>query len=233
MPPKKKLFDPKEVTRPITSFNFIPLTQLEVETLRAQDQLDFCKRKIARQNEEKKRVEIALITNMAELVNATNRLVIVNTFEEAIETLGDQVETTAYKITKTKKKYKKRPIEWKEIAVHYQNTKSVDKTIVAYNLLETNPNVSTWAVLLGRWSKDVIKKSVIGEFFDNALADVVIKYFAHGVPMSNLILRSTLMQLMETHNRPDLLERLQYFDPRNVPGTQWFIRLGSSWCRFS
>ena len=58
MPPKKRI-DPKEVTRPITSFNFNPLTQLEVEALRTQDKLDCLQRQIVRQEEEEKRKEIA------------------------------------------------------------------------------------------------------------------------------------------------------------------------------
>ena len=36
---------------------------------------------------------------------------------------------------------------------------------------------------------------------------------------------------METHNRHDLLERSTPNDPRNVPGSHWFLRLGSSWCK--
>ena len=69
---------------------------------------------------------------------------------------------------------------------------------------------------------------VIGEYLDNALADIVNNYFRNGVPMSNLIIKTTLLQLMETHNRHDLLERCNPDDPRNVRGKQWFIRSGES-----
>jgi hypothetical protein len=101
MPPKKRInVDPKEVTRPITSFNFNPLTQLEVEALRTQDKLDHLQRQIARQEEEETRAEIASITKMTELVNATSRLDIVNTFAAAIETLAGQVEINTYKVSK-------------------------------------------------------------------------------------------------------------------------------------
>ena len=48
--------------------------------------------------------------------------------------------------------------------------------------------------------------------------------------MSDLIIKTTLMQLMETHNRPDLLKRMNINDPRNIHGEKWFIRIGASWC---
>ena len=75
-----------------------------------------------------------------------------------------------------------------------------------------------------RWLKYSKKENdnkrvpAIGEFLDKALADVVRNYFKHGVPMSDLIIKTTLMQLMETHNRPDLLERMNVNDPRNIRG---------------
>ena len=237
----KKAINPKSVTKSITSFNFIPLTKSESEALRAQEVLKFIEEKIQREKADEVRNEASRRSEvMSSLINSTSalRIDIIKNIDEVIENLGNNVETTTFQVTKQKKSYKKRPPEWQEIAVHYQNYKNVDKTIKAYNLLETNPNVSTWAVTLSRWSKDVSNRKVIkttripviGEFLDKALAVIVNNYFRNGVPMSNFILKTTLLQLMETHNRHDLLERCNPDDPRNVRGKQWFIRLGEGWC---
>ena len=238
MPPKK--IDLKQITKPINS-HFKTLTKIEIEAIRAQDHLDYLEEKIEKELDEK--IKKLRIEEMAFLVNSTlttnnMRLDVINTIEEVVQNIGNNVEISNFKITKPKILYKKRPHEWKEIAIHYQNFRSVDKTIAAYNLLETNPNIATWSVTLGRWSKDVITNKelkekripVIGKVLDDALADVANNYFKHGVPMSDLILKTTLMQLMETHNRHDLLERCNPNDPRNVQGKKWFIRLGRSWC---
>jgi hypothetical protein len=242
MPPKK--VNLKSVTKPITN-HFKQFTPLEIAALRAQEQLEIAQDKIQKEKDRVQREEDEKIRNerrdaMATLISSTSNMQIevVNTVDEVIQNLGNNVEIAKFQVTKPKQIYKKRPPEWQEIAVHYQNYKNIDKTIKAYKLLEINPNVSTWAVTLSRWSKDVNKRKlintvrvpVIGEFLDKALADTVDNYFRNGVPMSNLIIKTTLLQLMETHNRQDLLERCNPDDPRNVRGKQWFIRIGDSWC---
>ena len=242
MPPKKVGL--KTVTNPISS-HFKPLTQLEIAAKTAQEQILIVQgrlqretTRVQREEDEKNRTERS--DDISLLVSSTSNMQIdiVNSIGEAINNLGDNVTTAKLQVPKQKKTYNKRPSEWQEIAIHHQNFKNIDKTIDTYNLLEINPNVSTWAVTLGRWLKDILKHKtknfiripVIGEFLDNALADIVNNYFRNGVPMSNFIIRTTLMELMEKHNRHDLLERCNPDDPRNIRGKHWFLRLGDSWC---
>ena len=136
----KKAINPKSVTKSITSFNFIPLTKSESEALRAQEVLKFIEEKIQREKADEVRNEASRRSEvMSSLINSTSalRIDIIKNIDEVIENLGNNVETTTFQVTKQKKSYKKRPPEWQEIAVHYQNYKNVDKTIKAYNLLET------------------------------------------------------------------------------------------------
>ena len=48
-------------------------------------------------------------------------------------------------------------MEWREIAIHFQQNVGIDKTIAVYKLLEINSSVQYWAVILGRWVKDLAK----------------------------------------------------------------------------
>ena len=243
MPPKK-VVDPKQVTKPVSNF-FKPLTKLENDARLAAIEVAILNERIIRETDEEKRKELAsriLDAGMIATINNDNatRHDIVSAVENVIHELGNNVTTRTIQITRVKKNYKKRPMEWREIAIHFQQNVGIDKTIAVYKLLEINSSVQYWAVILGRWVKDLAKDdndvkfkrtSVIGKFLDKALADVVRNYFKHGVPISDLILRSTLMQLMETHNRHDLLERCNPEDPRNIPDNKhWLLRLGQSWC---
>ena len=176
--------------------------------------------------------------NDAEIENVVVNL---NDAASMVTSLLDDVVITVVEPTmkKVKRAYRERPVNWKDIARHYEIYQKVDLTIREYNLLAINGNVGTWNVTFNRWIKDIKSKKdrkkkkricVIGEALDNELAGIVDNYQEHGVPMRNLILKTQLQTLLEVRGRQDILDRMNYFDERNKPGSKWFIRIGDSWC---
>ena len=157
--------------------------------------------------------------NEAEIENVVVNL---NDAASMVTSLLDDVVIAVVEPTmKTiKRAYRERPVNWKDIARHYEIYKKVDLTIREYNLLAINGNVSTWTVTFNRWIKDVKSKRdrkqqkricVIGKALDDELADIVDNYQEHGVPMRNLILRTQLQTLLEVRGRQDILDRMNYF----------------------
>ena len=86
-----------------------------------------------------------------------------------------------------------------------------------FNLAQLNPNVEYWSVLLHRWKKDLKcgkenKKSgrcpVYGWEIDNKLAAAVEKYNLYGVPLTDHILKLTLLDILKIEDRQDILNRI-------------------------
>ena len=156
MPPKK-VVDPKQVTKPVSNF-FKPLTKLENDARLAAIEVAILNERIIRETDEEKRKELAsriLDSGMIATINNDNatRHDIVSAVENVIHELGNNVTTRTIQITRVKKNYKKRPMEWREIAIQFQQNVGIDKTIAVYKLLEINSSVQYWAVILGRWVK--------------------------------------------------------------------------------
>ena len=110
-----------------------------------------------------------------------------------------------------------RPANWTDIVEHYRAYKSVRSTMKMYHLAEMNANYQTWCVALCRWAKDIKdgktekkpgRSPVYGFEIDNQLAAVVKRYNLNGVPMTDHILKLTLMEILKTANRQDILERI-------------------------
>jgi len=139
-----------------------------------------------------------------------------------------------------KKKYNKRPKDWREIARHFIYYKNLEKTIVEHGLLEINPNIMSWSSALYRWSKQLNGKkqnkesrreSPIGQELDDFLTKIVEKYNNNGIPMTNFIIREILKKEIQIRKRTDLEERMNKSDSRNTPGSKWYLDFGNSWCQ--
>ena len=235
------------VPKALESFGFHKISKDEADLIRNKEEVKYLTAKLKRTEAERAKHEAEMEAKQAA---AMTHLPIngndddndyVTSLNQAINGIMDVTTTKTHRPTANKRVYRsERPHNWKEIANHYLVYNSVDKTILDFDLLKLNPKHSTLDSTLRRWKEDLVKKkerkkikrsSIVGKIIDDELANVVNNYFKHGVPMTNLILRSSLLAILERHGRHDILERLNYFDPRNVPGSKWFIRIGDAWCQ--
>ena len=94
-----------------------------------------------RETDEENRKELAsrVQDQMVVIVNNDNatRNDVVSAIADAIQGLGNNVTTSTIQVTKVNKDYKKRPMEWRDIAIHFQQNIGIDKTLAAYKLLES------------------------------------------------------------------------------------------------
>ena len=119
MPPKK--VNLKSVTKPITN-HFKQFTPLKIAPLRAQElQLEIAQDKIQKEKEGVQREEDEKIRNerrdvIATLISSTSnmRIEVVNTVDEVIQNLGNNVEIAKFQVTKPKKNYKKNLLNGKK-----------------------------------------------------------------------------------------------------------------------
>ena len=143
---------------------------------------------------------------------------------QAIMTNEITVEAnTNKKFNKPKRNYGRRPDNWKEITLDFMTYKNQTKTMAKYGLsiqstdeAAKEKNYNYWKTTLSKWKKQVHsdhtfeKKGqlpVYGKAIDNELADVVRKYYQHGVPMSDFILRCCLIDIL-TKKLPDIIPKI-------------------------
>ena len=116
------------------------------------------------------------------------------------------VNTNTTEQPSTKRGYLKRPDNWREIAQEHLIFKSIDRTLKKFGLFKIHPSIDHWYKTLQRWGKDVAKekefvcvgrKPIYGTAIDCMLRDKVDNYFAHGLPMTDYILKLMLLELLD------------------------------------
>ena len=138
-----------------------------------------------------------------------------------------------------KRRQNKRPSNWVEIASDYNMFRMVRRSMTRFGLTDINPSVAHWTTILGRWVKEWKSDKIIhykrtpiyGCEIDKALVDEVQRYNSNGVPMTDIILRFHLIELLKTHNRLDILSRLLHDHEDSQGKDSRDLRFGKRWAQ--
>ena len=163
-------------------------------------------------------------------------------FEEVIATINPPL-TSVVEISKPSRRPKNaRPSNWTEIADHFNTYRNVRKAMKTYGLQNLNSSVEHWRITLNRWLKDLTagklhvsvagrRLPAYGAAIDNQLLAAVQKYNLHGIPMTDHILKLTLIDLLLKGNRRDILDRLCPDDEHIeiITGDKSQFRFGKRW----
>jgi hypothetical protein len=142
----------------------------------------------------------------------------------------------AYK--KVKRYRSNRPKNWRLIAQYYKENRNAAGTIHHFHL--QNDKIARtnqyWITTFGRWVKDLdivdynpsmYRNVAYGEKIDLELKSIVLRYFDHAVPMTNMILRLQLIALLQADHRDDILDRLA--EPKEALSETKIYRFDASW----
>ena len=206
---KVTLFDFNTVTR---DKDVIEQLKLLKEQRRRREEEKLLKEQEDREKEEEREEEMS---EFNETENETEADVLIEggpvaeMLEQAVVISGDET------VAKRKRSYTKRPDNWKDIAQHYISCQNFKSTVRKYELhLMHSLDDDYWYTMLNRWKRDMKKKKApslgrkpkYGESIDNDLAGVVQRYFDAGVPMSNYILKLSIINLLQKNGRQDLVD---------------------------
>ncbi len=116
------------------------------------------------------------------------------------------------------REYTQRPDNWSEIASYYNDHRKVDGTIFRFKLNSDKVKSKMhWRTTLLRWVRDLKNPNfklqygripVYGNKIDIQLVRMVEHYNEHAVPMSNMILRMQLVQMLKVDQREDILDAI-------------------------
>ena len=190
----------------------------------------------------RKESHLHVSNEIVDLVTFDGVINVDNDIGDAVITAFDQITNDLLPITTNHQQVNvakphhrtKKPDNWEEIVQNYMYFKNVDMTMKKYNLAELNPSSDHWISTFCKWKKQHLNPSqrtimclmsVLGSVIEEELVAVVQRYNNHGIPMSDTILRFSLIALIGKYDRNDLLERLG--DQVSIKDK---LRFGRTWC---
>jgi hypothetical protein len=226
--------------KPIKSY-FAPLTREQIE----QNELTSKQAaRIRREREEEKaeaaRVVASQVNNVIEIIDDDSQEIgdnVRDSIEVIIHSLGPDVvtSTNVSRMPRPKKTHKRRPDNWIEIAQHWSVYKKVKSTMDKFDLKNRNPSYDYWQTMLPRWFKElnagrtnpkIGRSPCVGDEVDKELVKIVEHYNSHGVPVTNLILKLAILDILKKKGRDDILNKIISDDADPEKGK---IKLGKSW----